>query len=114
VIAAKLAAGLLTGLIFGVVAEGIGFAIGYASLTGRDITYALNGSQTTLLVLGSVAGVALWGALGVGLGMIVASCRLEQSSHVLCWAFERAAGNHEPCWDRHEGRRPLCSAGCAG
>ena len=48
--------------------RGIGFAIGYATLTGRGISYALNGSQTALLVLGTLAGVALWGALGVGLG----------------------------------------------
>jgi ABC-2 type transport system permease protein len=71
VIGAKLAAGLLAGALFGVVGEGLGFAIGYASITGRGIDYALNAGQTTLLVLGTLAGVALWGALGVGIGMVV-------------------------------------------
>ncbi len=71
VVGAKLAAGLLAGILFGVVGEGLGFAIGYASITGRGIDYALNAGQTTLLVLGTLAGVALWGALGVGIGMVV-------------------------------------------
>src|SRR4029077_14895021 len=67
VIAAKLAAGLLAGILFGILCEGLGFAIGYAALTARGINYALNTGQTMLLVLGTLAGVALWGALGVGL-----------------------------------------------
>jgi ABC-type transport system involved in multi-copper enzyme maturation permease subunit len=71
VVGAKLAAGLLAGILFGVVGEGLGFAIGYASLDGRGIDYALNAGQTTLLLLGTLAGVALWGALGVGIGMVV-------------------------------------------
>ena len=48
--------------MFGVVGEAIGFAIGYATLAGRGIDYALNGRETALLVLGTLAGVALWGA----------------------------------------------------
>jgi ABC-2 type transport system permease protein len=71
VVGAKLAAGLLAGLLFGVVGEGLGFAIGYAAITGRGIDYALSGGQTALLLLGTLAGVALWGALGVGIGMVV-------------------------------------------
>jgi ABC-2 type transport system permease protein len=71
VVGAKLAAGLLAGILFGVVGEGLGFAIGYASIKGRGIDYALTAGQTALLVLGTLAGVALWGALGVGIGMVV-------------------------------------------
>jgi len=71
VLAAKLAAGLLAGIVFGVVGEGLGFAIGYASLAGRGIDYNLDAAQTALLLLGALAGVALWGALGVGIGAIV-------------------------------------------
>lgn len=71
VVGAKLAAGLLAGLLFGIVGEGLGFAIGYAAITGRGLTYALSGGQTALLLLGTLAGVALWGALGVGVGMVV-------------------------------------------
>ena len=86
VMAAKLAAGLLAGLVFGVVGEGIGFAIGYATLTGRGIDYALNGSQITLLLLGTLAGVALWGALGVGLGVIVRN-QVGAIIGLLAWGF---------------------------
>jgi ABC-2 type transport system permease protein len=86
VIAAKLAAGLLAGIAFGVVGEALGFAIGYATLAGRGIDYALNADQTTLLLLGTLAGVALWGALGVGIGTIVRN-QVGAIIGVLAWGF---------------------------
>jgi ABC-type transport system involved in multi-copper enzyme maturation permease subunit len=86
VVAAKLAAGLLAGILFGVVGEGLGFGIGYASLAGRGIAYALNGGETTLLLLGTLAGVALWGTLGVGVGMIVRN-QVGAIIGLLAWGF---------------------------
>ena len=86
VVDAKLAAGLLAGIVFGIVGEGLGFAIGYACLAGRGITYALNGGQTTLLLLGTLAGVALWGALGVGIGMIIRN-QVGAIIGLLAWGF---------------------------
>ena len=83
---AKLAAGLLAGLVFGVVGEGLGFAIGYAILAGRGIDYALNADQTALLLLGTLAGVALWGAIGVGLGAIVRN-QVGAIIGLLAWGF---------------------------
>ena len=78
--------GLLAGLVFGLVGEGLGFAIGYATLAGRGIDYALNGGQTALLLLGTLAGVALWGALGVGLGPIVRN-QVGAIIGLLAWGF---------------------------
>ena len=66
--------------------ETIGFAIGYATVSGRGIDYALSGSQTTLLLLGTLAGVALWGALGVGLGVIVRN-QVGAIIGLLAWGF---------------------------
>ena len=86
VIDAKLAAGLLAGIVFGIVGEGLGFAIGYACLAGRGIDYALNGGQTTLLLLGTLAGVALWGALGVGIGTVVRN-QVGAIIGLLAWGF---------------------------
>jgi ABC-type transport system involved in multi-copper enzyme maturation permease subunit len=86
VVGAKLVAGLLAGILFGVVGEGLGFGIGYASLAGRGIAYALNGGETTLLLLGTLAGVALWGALGVGVGMIVRN-QVGAIIGLLAWGF---------------------------
>jgi ABC-2 type transport system permease protein len=86
VVEAKLAAGLLAGIVFGVVAEGLGFAIGYACLAGRGITYALNTDQTMLLLLGTVAGAALWGAIGVGIGTIVRN-QVAAIVGLLAWGF---------------------------
>jgi ABC-2 type transport system permease protein len=86
VVGAKLVAGLLAGILFGVVGEGLGFAIGYASITGRGLPYALNGGQTALLLLGTLAGVALWGALGVGIGMVVRN-QVGAIIGLLAWGF---------------------------
>jgi ABC-type transport system involved in multi-copper enzyme maturation permease subunit len=86
VINAKLAAGLLAGVVFGLVGEGLGFAIGYATLAGRGIDYALNADQTALLLLGTLAGVALWGALGVGIGAVVRN-QVGAIIGLLAWGF---------------------------
>lgn len=86
VIGAKLAAGLLAGIVFGLVGEGLGFAIGYATLAGRGIDYALNANQTSLLLLGTLAGVALWGALGVGIGAVVRN-QVGAIIGLLAWGF---------------------------
>ena len=64
-------AGALAGIAFGVLGEAIGWAIGYAILDGRGITVVLNSSDILLLTLGGLAGVALWGAIGAGLGAII-------------------------------------------
>jgi ABC-2 type transport system permease protein len=71
VLDAKLAAGVLAGVVFGIAGEALGFAIGYACLAGRGIDYSLSGGQTALLLLGTVAGAGLWGAIGVAVGALV-------------------------------------------
>ena len=86
VLVAKLAAGLLAGIIFGVAGEGLGFGIGYAILAGRGITYALNGGQTALLLLGTLAGAAVWGTIGVGLGTILRN-QVGAVIGLLAWGF---------------------------
>jgi hypothetical protein len=67
----------------GLVAEGLGFAVGYA---GRGIHLVLNGNQITLLLLGTFAGTALWGAIGVGLGAILRS-QVGAIIGLLAWGF---------------------------
>ena len=61
----------MAGIAFGVLGEAIGWAIGYAILDGRGITVVLSSSDILLLTLGGLAGVALWGAIGAGLGAII-------------------------------------------
>jgi ABC-2 type transport system permease protein len=86
VVLGKVAAGLLAGLLFGVVGETLGFLIGYATLAGRGIDFALDGSEVALLLLGTFAGAALWGAIGVGLGAIVRS-QVGAVIGLLAWGF---------------------------
>jgi ABC-2 type transport system permease protein len=86
VLAAKLGAGLLAGLLFGIVAVALSFGIGYACLAARGIDYALDGGQTALLVLGTVAGCALWGGIGVALGAIVRN-QVGAVISLLAWGF---------------------------
>ncbi len=71
VLAGKVVVGALAGLAFGALGEAIGWAIGYAVLAGRGITIVLASSDVLLLTLGGLAGVALWGAIGAGLGAII-------------------------------------------
>ena len=71
VLAAKAVAGALAGLAFGVFGEAIAWAIGYTILDGRGITVVLSSSDILLLTLGGLAGAALWGAIGAGLGAII-------------------------------------------
>jgi ABC-2 type transport system permease protein len=86
VLGAKAISGALAGIAFGIVGEGLGWAIGYAILSGRGITFALDGGQATQLALGALAGVALWGTIGAGLGAIVRS-QVCAVIALLAWGF---------------------------
>ena len=86
VLAAKLAAGLAAGAVFGIVGEGLGFGIGYLCLSARGIPFALDSGDVLLLVLGTITAVALWGAIGVGLGAIVRS-QVGGIIGLLVWGF---------------------------
>ncbi len=86
VLGAKLAAGVLAGVVFGIAGAVLPFAIGYACLAGRGIDYALSGGQTTLLLLGTVASTALWGAIGVAVGALVRN-QVGAIIGVLAWGF---------------------------
>jgi ABC-2 type transport system permease protein len=86
VVAAKLTAIVIAGLALGLAAEVIGVGVGYACLAGRGISLVLTGGDITLLVLGSLAGVALWGAIGVGVGAIVRN-QVGAVVGLLAWGF---------------------------
>jgi ABC-2 type transport system permease protein len=86
VLAAKLIAGLLAGIVFGVIGEGVGFAIGYLTLDARGISFSLGGGDVALLVLGTLAATALWGAMGVGLGAILRN-QVGAVITLLAWGF---------------------------
>jgi hypothetical protein len=77
---------VLAGLAFGVVGEALGFAIGYVCLRARGITLTLHGGSLALLLLGTVASVALWGAIGVGVASIVRN-QIGTIVGLLAWGF---------------------------
>jgi ABC-2 type transport system permease protein len=83
---AKLAAGLLSGLVFGVTGVGLALGIGSLILSARGIPSALDGGEIALLVLGGIAGIALRGAFGVGLGAIVRN-QVAAVIGLLAWDF---------------------------
>ena len=86
VLDAKLLAGIIAGLAFGVVGQAVGWALSYVILSGRGITIVLTASDIELLVLGGLAGVALWGAIGVALGAIVRN-QVGGIITLLAWGF---------------------------
>ena len=86
VILAKLAAGMLAGLVFGVAGEGLAFAIGYVCLRARGIPLTLHGGSLALLLLGTVAGIALFGGIGAGVASIVRN-QIGTIVGLLAWGF---------------------------
>jgi ABC-2 type transport system permease protein len=86
VLGAKVIAGALAGIVFGVVGEALGWAVGYAVLDARAITIVLSSSDVLLLVLGGVAGVAVWGAIGAALGAIIHN-QVGAVITLLAWGF---------------------------
>jgi ABC-type transport system involved in multi-copper enzyme maturation permease subunit len=86
VLSAKLTAGLLSGLVFGVASLGLALGIGSLILSARGVPSALNTGQITLLAGGGLAGIALRGAFGVGLGAIVRN-QVAAVIGLLAWDF---------------------------
>jgi ABC-2 type transport system permease protein len=86
VLGAKVVAGALAGIAFGVLGEAIGWAVGYAVLGGRSITIVLGSGDILLLTFGGLAGVALWGAIGAGLGTIIHN-QVGAIIALLAWGF---------------------------
>lgn len=86
VIAAKALAGIVAGLAFGIVGTAIGWAVGYTIISGRGIPFALSSGDAALLVLGGLGSVALWGAIGVGVGAILRN-QVVTIITLLAWAF---------------------------
>jgi ABC-2 type transport system permease protein len=86
VIAAKLATSALAGLVLGVLGAALAIAIGSAVLAGRGVTSSLSGGDIATLALGMIAGTALWGAIGVGLGAIIRN-QVGGVIALLTWTF---------------------------
>lgn len=86
VLSAKLTAGLLAGLVFGVAGIGLALGIGSLILSARGIPAALSAGKLTLLVFGGLAGIALRGAFGVGLGAILRN-QVAAVIGLLAWDF---------------------------
>jgi len=86
VLIAKLIAGLLTGLVFGAAGVGLALGIGSLILSARGIPSALDAGEIALLAGGALAGTALRGAFGVGLGAIVRN-QVGAVIGLLAWDF---------------------------
>jgi ABC-2 type transport system permease protein len=86
VLSAKLTAGLLAGLVFGAVSLGLAVGIGSLILSARGIPSVLSGGDFALIVFGGLAGIALRGAFGVGLGAILRN-QVGAVIALLAWDF---------------------------
>jgi ABC-type transport system involved in multi-copper enzyme maturation permease subunit len=71
VLSAKFLSQLVTGAGLGIVAFGVSVAAGAAALAGFGLDTAFDSADTWALVGRGILAMALWGAIGVGLGALV-------------------------------------------
>ena len=86
VLAAKVAASLVAGLVFAVIGEILSVGVGGVILHERSISIALTHHDYSLLTIGTLIGTALWGGIGVGVGMIVRN-QVGAIIGILAWGF---------------------------
>lgn len=86
VLVAKVAASLVAGFAFALVGEILSVAVGGAILDERGISIGLTHHDYWLLTIGTLIGTALWGGIGVGLGMIVRN-QVGAIIGILAWGF---------------------------
>jgi ABC-type transport system involved in multi-copper enzyme maturation permease subunit len=86
VLVAKVAASLVAGFTFALIGEILSVAVGGTILHERSISISLTHHDYWLLTIGTLIGTALWGAIGVGLGMIVRN-QVGAIIGILAWGF---------------------------
>ena len=86
VLVAKVVAALVAGFVFALIGEIVSVGIGGVILNQRSISVALSHHDYTLITIGTLIGTALWGGIGVGLGMIVRN-QVGAIIGLLAWGF---------------------------
>jgi ABC-2 type transport system permease protein len=86
VLVAKVAASLVAGLVFALIGEILSVGVGGVILNERSISIALTHHDYWLLTIGTLIGTALWGGIGVGVGMIVRN-QVGAIIGILAWGF---------------------------
>jgi ABC-2 type transport system permease protein len=86
ILGAKLVASFVVGVVFGAVGMALSYGIGYLCLSQRNIPFALDHGDIAWLLLGTIAGTGIWGAIGVGLGAIIRN-QIGAVIGLLAWTF---------------------------
>ncbi|MRG59807.1 ABC transporter permease subunit [Agromyces sp. CFH 90414] len=71
VLAAKFVSGLIVGALLGVIAYAVSVGSGAAALAGFGLETSLDSSDTWAVIGRGVLAMALWGGIGVGLGVLI-------------------------------------------
>ncbi len=86
VLLAKVAASLVAGFVFALIGEILSVGVGGVILDQRNVSLGLSRHDYWLLTAGTLIGTALWGGIGVGLGMIVRN-QVGAIIGILAWGF---------------------------
>jgi ABC-2 type transport system permease protein len=86
VVVAKVVASMAAGALLAVVGLGLSYGIGRVILSGRNFPLVLDGGDQVWMLLGGLAAVAVWGAIGVGMALILRN-QIASVIGLLAWVF---------------------------
>jgi ABC-2 type transport system permease protein len=71
VLIAKILSSAIVGAVFGAVGLAVSYALGKIALSTRGIPNGLHSGDLRLVIVGTIASAAMWGAFGAGLGAAI-------------------------------------------
>ena len=86
ILGAKVVASMIAGAVFAVIGVALSIGLGYLCLKHRGIPTEFHSGDWAYLVFGLVVGIAIWGGIGVGLGVLIRN-QIAAVIVLLAWTF---------------------------
>ena len=86
ILAAKVVASMVAGVVFAVIGMALSIGLGYLCLKHGGFPIELHSADWAYLLFGVIAGTAVWGGIGVGLGTLIRN-QIAAVIVLLAWTF---------------------------